>query len=1215
MEEGELDQERPARRTEEEEDEGDVFEEGARAKVKIVSDKPSKREIEEHMATHIPFRSWCPHCVRGKSKSTPRAKRKEGEEEEVPVISVDYMYMEAEDPGKGVGMPILVSRDRKSKWINAAVVPQKGNCAYAIKRLSEDIGALGYSRVVLKSDQEPAIKELKARVKMERAEDIIMEEAPAYEHRANGEVERAIQTVQGQVRTLKSALEARYRTTMGQDWSVLPWMVRHAGNSISRYLKGADGLTAYRRLKGREFKKEAAEFGEGVWYMRSEMVGKAKLEPRWEDGIWLGIHDVSGEHIIGTRDGCLKAKDMKRKPEEDRWVLEALESMKGTPWEPTPGHPDRELKSRVIVREEPVLPPPEPTEEQSMRRLYIRKKDVLKYGATVGCEGCRAVVRGGVSRNHTEECRTRIEKAIREEGEGNRAQQAEDRVNKRLYKEMEKEMERANKAKEEEATKKAKEEEATKEEATKKRKEADEEEEDEAKRQRIQEEEESKKRQDTEDHKQGKLGAKQMRTDGRQPSSYKRKAEEDPEDGRDRARGSGEAAVPMEDDGEEATHANATAASSSGMGVDIDYTWRTKQSTIWDMRHGQRWDFSRVENRNKAKRRMSQLNPLLILGSRVDAVLQNFTRAELEEMEQDTKERIKARIAEHNEFLAELYQKQEDNGRFYMHEAIEGLASTTRTDLDGIERASYNYKTGVDEWNTEEASGKVTIWTNGEGLNEAVKRWTAKEERGDDVRWRQEVKLGLLQDLRGNGRIGSNNTREITAGRDKADYMGNLNALEQQEFYDNLSGEWLDPGMVREARKTEMEEVEKHGVYEKVPLEECYKETGKPPIGTRWVDTNKGDKIHPEYRSRLVAQEINMDKREDLFAATPPLEAKKLLFSMAVTEGIGYKKGHKATGMKLDFIDVRRAYFHAEARRKVYVRLPPEDYMEGYCGKLKKAMYGTRDAAQNWEYAYVAFMEKVGFARGAASPCVFYMKGRNLRVVVHGDDFTVLGYEEDLDWFRRAISEEYEVKFRGRIGPGATDDKAIRILNRVVEWTTEGIMYEADQRHAEIIVAKMGLEGGAKGVVTPGLKREVEPGDDEELNKQEATNYRGLVARGNYLTQDRSDIQYAVKELSRAMATPTVGDWKGLKRLARYLTDKLRVRVLYGYQEWKKKIDVYVDTDYAGCRKTRKSTSGGVATLGSHTIKSWSTTQAVIALSSGEAEFYGIVKGHPSVWG
>ena len=61
-------------------------------------------------------------------------------------------------------------------------------------------------------------------------------------------------------------------------------------------------------------------------------------------------------------------------------------------------------------------------------------------------------------------------------------------------------------------------------------------------------------------------------------------------------------------------------------------------------------------------------------------------------------------------------------------------------------------------------------------------------------------------------------------------------------------------------------------MYEKVPIEECWANTGKDPIGTRWVDVFKGDDANPEYRSRLVAQEIKTDKREDLFAATPPVE-------------------------------------------------------------------------------------------------------------------------------------------------------------------------------------------------------------------------------------------------------------------------------------------------------------------------------------------------------
>ena len=69
------------------------------------------------------------------------------------------------------------------------------------------------------------------------------------------------------------------------------------------------------------------------------------------------------------------------------------------------------------------------------------------------------------------------------------------------------------------------------------------------------------------------------------------------------------------------------------------------------------------------------------------------------------------------------------------------------------------------------------------------------------------------------------------------------------------------------------------------------KQLGKGPLGTRWVDINKGDEDRPEYRSRLVAKELKTDKREDLFAATPPLEALKLLISMAMTEGICYQNG------------------------------------------------------------------------------------------------------------------------------------------------------------------------------------------------------------------------------------------------------------------------------------------------------------------------------------
>ena len=56
-------------------------------------------------------------------------------------------------------------------------------------------------------------------------------------------------------------------------------------------------------------------------------------------------------------------------------------------------------------------------------------------------------------------------------------------------------------------------------------------------------------------------------------------------------------------------------------------------------------------------------------------------------------------------------------------------------------------------------------------------------------------------------------------------------------------------------------------------------------------------------------------------------------------------------------------------------------------------------------------------------------------------------------------------------------------------------------------------------------------------------------------------------------------------------------------------VDIYSDSNWAGCRRTRKSSSGGVVMLGDHCIKSWSKTQAVVAKSSAEAELYGVVRG------
>ena len=109
---------------------------------------------------------------------------------------------------------------------------------------------------------------------------------------------------------------------------------------------------------------------------------------------------------------------------------------------------------------------------------------------------------------------------------------------------------------------------------------------------------------------------------------------------------------------------------------------------------------------------------------------------------------------------------------------------------------------------------------------------------------------------------------------------------------------------------------------------------------------------------------------------------------------------------------------------------------------------------------------------------------------------------------------------------------------------------------------------------------------------------------------DRPDLQYATKEACREMSKPTLGGWARLKKIARYLVSV--PRVVYEYSKTNAEIqyvDVYTDSDWAGCRRTRRSTSGGAAAIAGACVKSWSVTQATIALSSGEAEFNAITKG------
>ena len=191
-------------------------------------------------------------------------------------------------------------------------------------------------------------------------------------------------------------------------------------------------------------------------------------------------------------------------------------------------------------------------------------------------------------------------------------------------------------------------------------------------------------------------------------------------------------------------------------------------------------------------------------------------------------------------------------------------------------------------------------------------------------------------------------------------------------------------------------------------------------------------------RSRWVARDFKTHgegDRPDLFAGMPPLELKKLLFRMATMQ----KPRANGSKMRIMLVDVKKAHLNGVCDKDdIYVELPEEAKAPGKCGKLTRWLYGMRQAARGWEDEYSAKFTSVGLMKGKASPSAFWCEATGLRCVVHGDDFTFLGYDEDLRRIRADMERWYKIKVRGVLGADDDGLKEVTLLSRKIRWRGGG---------------------------------------------------------------------------------------------------------------------------------------------------------------------------------
>eukprot|EP00959_Pyramimonas_sp_CCMP1952_P003400 71042-Pyramimonas_sp.AAC.1 len=294
---------------------------------------------------------------------------------------------------------------------------------------------------------------------------------------------------------------------------------------------------------------------------------------------------------------------------------------------------------------------------------------------------------------------------------------------------------------------------------------------------------------------------------------------------------------------------------------------------------------------------------------------------------------------------------------------------------------------------------------------------------------------GLRQELKEVGRLepleaGGPTVEEAPPERDWSETYGD------SIFVDDCTGAVLDPKLVVEARRLEVECMRKLGVYREATREEMEAD-GCKPIPVRWLDINKGDQDHMNIRSRLVAQETKRrstigSEPKDMaatFAATPPLEAVRMMASLMMTGQLGIARDKRRV---LGLYDISRAHFHSPALRPLYV-IPPveDDSIKTGIAKLSKAMCGTRDAGKCFDTKAETSMIALGFKVGVFNPCIYYHVDRDALCVRHGDDFILLAERDAQKWFHDELGKHMLTKHEGTLGPckdlGDVDE--IRCLN------------------------------------------------------------------------------------------------------------------------------------------------------------------------------------------
>lgn len=389
----------------------------------------------------------------------------------------------------------------------------------------------------------------------------------------------------------------------------------------------------------------------------------------------------------------------------------------------------------------------------------------------------------------------------------------------------------------------------------------------------------------------------------------------------------------------------------------------------------------------------------------------------------------------------------------------------------------------------------------------------------------------------------------------------------------------------RDACQDEIKSIMKNRTWDLVELP-----AGAKAIGLKWIFKIKrnSDGSINKFKARLVAKgyiQRHGNDFDEVFAPVARIETIRFLLALAA-----------AKGWQVHHLDVKTAFLHGDLKEEVYVS-QPEGFevmgQENKVYKLRKALYGLRQAPRTWNEKLNKVLSELRFERCSKEPELYRRVNKEhlLLVAVYVDDLLVTGTSlEMIDEFKKGMAAKFEMSDLGKL---------TYYLGIEVDQHSEGITLRQES-YANKILEETGMQD-CNAVHVP-FDPSLTLSKAHEESSVDEKDYRRTIGCLRYLLHTRPDLSFAVGVMSRYMQAPKVSHAAVIKQIMRYWKGSLTHGLTFK-RAAKVKLVGYSDASHNVDEDDGRSTTGHMFYLSNSPITWSSQKQETVALSSCEAEF------------